>query len=61
MTKTLYNVRWTGPDGQVTANVSFYAADDVAARKQVEKLAREVDRTRSSYTLYAGPRIVYSK
>ena len=58
MKKKHYNARWGQAGKPSTANVSFEASHDFNAKKQADKLGRELGVSNTPRTIYEGTRFV---
>lgn len=58
MKKKQYNVRWHDASCSTRANVSFEASHDANAKKQADKIGKELGVSSLTRTLYEGNRSV---
>ncbi len=53
-----YTARWAQPGHPSLGNVSFDASNDSVAKRQADKIAREIGLTRTPRTITEGGRVV---
>ncbi len=61
MKKKYYTARWAAPGQPSIANVSFYASHHTNAKRQADKIGRELGVSRTPRTLTCGGKLVEGK